>query len=107
MWALGDNVAILPSEVDKKMALLEVILLTLDSVELVSKDDGSTETQMKVRTYDYARERNDGSLAWGQRSQIIYPDNVDAARVTPRVLPPDTAPPSNGPSQTRVGSSQL
>lgn len=87
-WALGDNVAILPSEVDKKMALLEVILLTVDSVELVGKDDGATETRMHVKTYDYARERDDGSLVWGQKSQIIHPDGVDASKLTPRILAP-------------------
>jgi hypothetical protein len=90
MWALGDNVAILSSEVDQKMALVEVILLTQDAVELVSKEDGSTDTRMHVKPYDYARERQDGSLAWGQRSQIIHPDGVDASKLTPRVLPPDS-----------------
>jgi hypothetical protein len=90
MWALGDNVAILPSEVDKKMALLEVILLTLDSVDLISKDDGSTDTRMQVKTYDYAREGDDGRLVWGQRTQIIHPDGVDASTFSPQILPPDS-----------------
>jgi hypothetical protein len=42
-WALGDNVAILPSEVDKKLALVEVILLTYDSTEVIPTDDGAFE----------------------------------------------------------------
>jgi hypothetical protein len=36
--ALGDNVAILPSEVDNKMELLEVNFLTVDYARLVQKD---------------------------------------------------------------------
>jgi len=69
------------------MALLEVILLTQDSVDLTRKDDGSTETRMHVKPYDYGRERADGSLAWGQKSQIIYPDGIDASKFTPTILP--------------------
>jgi hypothetical protein len=38
MWLQGDNVAILPLEVDTKLTLFEVILLTLDSVKEVRID---------------------------------------------------------------------
>ncbi len=88
-WLLADNVAILPTEVDVKLALFEVILLTLDSVEEVRKDDGSTETKLAMKTYDFARPDVDGNLKWGQKSQIIYPDGVDASQSTPKVLSPE------------------
>ncbi len=88
-WLLADDVAILPSEVDAKLALFEVILLTLDSVEGVRRDDGGTETKMAMKTYDFARPDVDGNLKWGQKSQIIYPDGVDASQFTPKVLSPE------------------
>lgn len=106
MWALGDNVAILPSEVDKKMALLEVILLTLDSVDLVSKDDGSTDTRMQVKAYDYAREGRDGTLVWGQKSQIIHQDGVEASKFSPRILPPDPVSTSKESERTSTNSDE-
>jgi hypothetical protein len=89
MWLLGDNVAILPSEVDSKLALFEVILLTLDSVNETRRDDCSTETKKAMKTYDYARPDVNGNLKWGQRSQVIYPDGVDASQFTPTLLPPE------------------
>jgi hypothetical protein len=87
-WLLADNVAILPREVDTKLALFEVILLTLDSVTEVRRDDGSTETKKAMKTYDFARSDVDGNLKWGQKSQIVYPDGVDASQFTPMLLPP-------------------
>lgn len=89
MWLLGDNVAILPSEVDAKMTLFEVILLTLDSVKVVHKPDDSIETQMAMKPYDFARADSDGNLLWGQKSQVIYPTGTDASKFTPRLLDPE------------------
>lgn len=89
MWLLGDNVAILPSEVDSKMALLEVILLTLDSIKEEHKLDGSIHTAMNMKPYDFARPDAEGSLVWGQKSQIVFPNGVDASQFTPSILPPE------------------
>jgi hypothetical protein len=89
MWLLADNIAILPPEVDTKMALLEVILLTLDSIRNVRKDDGGVDTQFANKAYDYSRADQDGNLIWGQRSQVIYPPGTDASRFTPQLLPPE------------------
>jgi hypothetical protein len=71
MWLLGDNVAILPSEVDSKLALFEVILLTLDSVTELRKDDGSIEMQQRIKTYDFARADGDGNLIWPEKPSCI------------------------------------
>ena len=30
-----------------------------------------------------------GGSFWGQKSQVIYPDGVDASQHTPEVLPPE------------------
>ena len=89
MWLLADNIAILPSEVDTKMALLEVILLTVDSIKKVSKEDGGVDTQFANKAYDYARADQDGNLIWGQRSQVILPPGTDVSRFTPQLLPPE------------------
>jgi hypothetical protein len=88
MWLLADNVAILPKEVDDKLDLFEVILLTLDSVTELRKDDGSIETKMNLKFYDFARPTPSGTLIWGQRSQIVLPDGADLATSTLQVLPP-------------------
>ncbi|HJX85023.1 MAG TPA: hypothetical protein VJ723_11820 [Candidatus Angelobacter sp.] len=76
MWLLGDNIAILPSEVDSKMNLFEVILLAVDSVTVTPTDDGGTETAHSLKTYDYARSDEEGNLLWGQTSRIVYPPGV-------------------------------
>jgi hypothetical protein len=89
MWLLGDNIAILPSEVDAKIALLEVILLTLDSIKEEHKEDGSIHTGMNMKTYDFARADGNGNLVWGQKSQIVYPNGVDASQFTPKILLPE------------------
>jgi hypothetical protein len=89
MWLLGDNVAILPSEVDSKMDMCEVIFLTLDSVQEVHKEDGGIETKMAMKTYDYARSDSNNNLVWGQKSQIIYPPGVDASKFSIQLLPPE------------------
>lgn len=88
-WLLGDNVAVLPSEVDAKLALFEVALLTLDSVKVDRKDDGSIHTHQNLKTYDYARADAGGNLVWGQESQIVYPPGTDASKIQPRLLAPD------------------
>lgn len=89
MWLLADNVAVLPKEVDTKMTLFEVILLTLDSVTEVPRTEGGIETKMAMKTYDFARPEGDGKLKWGQKSQIIYPDEVAASQFTPKPLAPE------------------
>jgi hypothetical protein len=35
---------------------------------------------MRVKPYDFAREREDGTLVWAQQSQIVYPNEVDASK---------------------------
>jgi hypothetical protein len=69
--ALADNVAILPSEVDKKMALLEVNFLVVDSARMITGSGASTAAEMCVISYDCARSTEDGNLVWGQQSQIL------------------------------------
>ncbi len=88
MWLLADNVAMMPKEVDEKLALFEVILLTLNSVTELRKADGGVETKMEMKFYDFARPEPSGNLIWGQRSQIVLPDGADLATSTPRVLTP-------------------
>jgi hypothetical protein len=88
MWLLADNIAILTSEVDSKMALFEVILLTLDSLTKVQQPDGSVSTNFAMKPYDFARPDPEGNLIWGQKSQVIYPSGTDASRFTPQLLAP-------------------
>jgi hypothetical protein len=76
MWCLGDNIAILPSEVDTKLDLFEVILLTVDSVTVTPTEDGGTQTAHNLKTYDYARSDEEGNLVWGQTSRIVFPPGV-------------------------------
>jgi hypothetical protein len=76
MWLLGDNIAIVPSEVDSKLDLFEVILLTVDSVTATQTDDGGTQTAYSLKAYDYARADEDGNLLWGQASRVVYPPGV-------------------------------
>jgi hypothetical protein len=88
--ALGDNVAILPSEVDKKMALLEVNFLTVDYARLIQEGGLNNLTEMRVIAYDCARPAEDGALIWGQRSQLL-PKGEAGMRVSNlRVLSPET-----------------
>jgi len=89
MWLLADNVAILPTEVDAKLALFEVILLVVDGTQEIHREDGSNVTQVAMKMYDYARADTSGNLIWGQRSQVVYPDGTDASRFTPHVLAPE------------------
>lgn len=86
---LGDNVAILPSEVDQHMALFEVILLTLDGVNQLTGADGSISTDMRMKPYDHARPDAQGNLIWGQKSQVLFPEGVDAKQFPPTILLPD------------------
>jgi len=88
MWLLGDNVAILPSEVDAKMKMFEVILLTLESVDEAKQPDGGTTWSYNIRAFDHARPDLKGNLIWGQRSQIVHPPGVDASQFPLRVLAP-------------------
>jgi hypothetical protein len=87
--ALADNVAILPSEVDAKMALLEVNFLTVDSAHMITGIAADTAAQMRVIAYDCARPTDEGNLVWGQQSQIL-PKGVEGMKVSDlRILPPD------------------
>jgi hypothetical protein len=87
--ALGDNVAILPSEVDKKMALLEVNFLVVDSERMITGSGTNTAAEMRVISYDCARSTEDGNLVWGQQSQIL-PKGVEGMNLSElRILPPD------------------
>lgn len=89
MWALADNVALLPAEVNSKLALFEVILLTVDSTSEVATPDGGKTTTVKIKRYDTARADANGNLVWGQSSQLITPDGTSASKLPPpRVLPP-------------------
>jgi len=89
MWALADNVAILPAEVDSKLALFEVILLTVDSTREVATPNGGKTTTVNVKWYDIARADANGSLIWGQGSQLLTPNGTSASHLPPpRVLPP-------------------
>jgi hypothetical protein len=51
MWLQGDNVAILPREVNTKLALFEVVLLTLDSVKEVRIDRKRSRLQQDRVTF--------------------------------------------------------
>lgn len=86
---LGDNVAILPSEVDKKMALVEVNFLTVDSARMITGRGTSTAAEMRVIAYDCARATDEGYLVWGQKSQILPRGNDGMDLSDLRVLPPD------------------
>lgn len=88
--ALGDNVAILPPEVDRKMALLEVNFLTVDHARLIQENGLNKLAEMRVIAYDCARPAEDGALIWGQRSQLL-PKGEAGMRVSDlRVLSPET-----------------
>jgi hypothetical protein len=76
MWLLADNIAIFPSEVDRKLNLFEVILLTIDSITVTPAEGGGTKTAHSLKTYDYARADEAGNLLWGQTSQIVYPPGI-------------------------------
>jgi len=86
---LTDNVAIMPTEVDSKLDLIEVILITLDATREIIKEDGSTETQTTFKTYAFARPDAIGNLIWGQKSQVIQTPGTDLFDVAPRLLPPE------------------
>ncbi len=87
--ALADNVAILPSEVDKKMSLLEVNFLVVDSARIITGSGANTAAEMRVISYDCARSNEDGNLVWGQQSQIL-PKGEEGMNLSDlRVLPPD------------------
>ena len=85
----GDNVAILPSEVDAHLALLEVALLTLDGVDLVTDSAGKTATNWHVKPYDYARPDSQGKLIWGQKSQIAAQKELTPINSYLILLPPE------------------
>lgn len=84
-----DNVAILPLEVDSKMALFEVMLVLIDSVKRVETDGGSVETQLSIITCDSAREGTRGDLIWRQKSQIVDPAKGFGTLPPPQVLAPE------------------
>ena len=88
--ALGDNVAILPSEVDKKMALLEVNFLTVYYARLIQEGGLSNLAEMRVIAYDCARPAEDGTLVWGQRSQLLPKGEARIRASDLRVLSPET-----------------
>jgi hypothetical protein len=96
--ALGDNVAILPSEVDKKMVLLEVNFLTVDSARKITSKGTSTAAEMRVIAYDCARATDEGHLVWGQKSQIVPRGNDGMNLSDLRVLPPDSGWSRNDPA---------
>ncbi len=87
--ALGDNVAILPFEVDERMALLEVNFLTVDYARLVHERGVSNCAEMRVIAYDCARPTEDGTLVWGQRSQTLPKGEAGMQVSDLRILPPD------------------
>ncbi|MGA2652569.1 MAG: hypothetical protein ABSF28_18695 [Terracidiphilus sp.] len=90
MWQLTDNVAILPSEVDSKMALIEVILLVLDHPSRESLDSsGGMQTHVHIRTYEFARPDKHGNLAWGQKSQFFRGNANFAIEEPLEQLPPE------------------
>ncbi len=71
------------------MALLEVNFLTVDSAHMISGGDANTAAEMRVISYDCARSAEDGTLVWGQQSQIL-PKGVEGMNVSDlRILPPD------------------
>jgi hypothetical protein len=92
--ALADNVAILSSEVDTKMALLEVNFLTVDSAHMISGSETKTAAEIRVTSYDCARSTEDGDLVWGQQSQIL-PKGVEGMNVSDLCILPQMA---GGPS---------
>ena len=71
MWLLADNVAILPSEVDTKMELFEVMLLVIDSIIETPKPDGGKQTAHTLKAYDFAQADSQGNLIWGQKSRFV------------------------------------
>jgi hypothetical protein len=71
MWLLADNVAILPSEVDSKMELFEVILLAIDSIIETPTPDGGKQTAHALKLYDFAQADSRGNLSWSQKSRIV------------------------------------
>jgi hypothetical protein len=87
--ALADNVAILPSEVDTKMALLEVNFLTVDSARMITGSEVNTAAEMRVISYDCARSTDDGHLVWGQQSQILRKGEEGMTVSDLRILPSD------------------
>jgi hypothetical protein len=76
MHLLGDNIAILPSEVDSKMRLFEITLLAIDSITETRTSDGGKQTSHNLKMYDFARSDGEGNLLWGQTSRIVYPPGV-------------------------------
>jgi hypothetical protein len=89
MYALMDNMALPPAEVDAKFALFEVILLTVDSWSETPTPDGGKNTNVNVKWYDVARPDASRNLVWGQTSQVFTLTGTSAAHLPPpRVLPP-------------------
>ena len=64
-------------------------MLTLDGVDRVTDSEGKTTTNWHVKPYDYARPDSQGKLIWGQKSQIVYAEGVDANQFPPALLPPE------------------
>jgi hypothetical protein len=89
MHLFSDNVAILPSEVDAYLDLFEVVLLTVDGIDQSTDQEGKTQTNTRLKPYDYARPDPHGKLMWGQKSQIVLAEGVDASHFPPTLLPPD------------------
>jgi hypothetical protein len=84
----GNNFAILPEEVDKKLALFEVSLIVVDHYSECVNSAGDVERSWNTKLYDTARPDSEGNLVWGERSQIWYASGFDVSKVKPKLLLP-------------------
>ena len=50
--------------------------------------EGKTAANWHVKPYDYARPDSQGKLIWGQKSQIVHDEGVDASQFALALLPP-------------------
>jgi hypothetical protein len=72
MWLLGDNVALLPSVVDKSLRLQEVMFLTLESIVEALGENNDKQWAYNLRIHDTAKLfRSDGRLVWNQESTAL------------------------------------
>jgi|SRR5256885_3104037 len=71
MWLLADNIALLAPEVDSKMRLIEVMLLTLESTTVVPTNDGGQQTSYGLRLHDTAKLGEEDCLVWGHVSRFV------------------------------------
>ena len=72
VWLSGDNVALLPSVVDRSMSLQEVMFLTVKSIVESPLEDGGKKTLYHLRATDFARAfRRDGRLVWNGDSTAL------------------------------------